>query len=75
MNGSASGTMIANPASETVLPSQGAAGTVMVGAGSSALGDGSGTVAERGEDFAAALRSNAPAEISGYSSTLPVPEN
>lgn len=54
MNGDASGTMVMNsdPAGTVVVDSTDSGGRL-------------GTMAERGEDFAAALRSNAPAESSG----------
>lgn len=68
MNGDASGTLVMNSSnpSGTVMADQGRGGTLLVARGSDVPGGGLGTVAERGEDFAAALRSNAPAETSGY---------
>lgn len=68
MNGDASATLVMNSSnpSGTVMADQGRGGTLLVAPGSNVPGGGLGTVAERGEDFAAALRSNAPAETSGY---------
>ena len=68
MNQDMSGTMVMNSVnpSGTVLADEGRGGTLLVAPGGDLPGVGLGTVAERGEDFAAALRSNAPAETSGY---------
>lgn len=66
MNGGISGTMIANEdPSGTLVVGPDPGGTLVIGAGEGPSGGSTGTVAERGEDFAAALRSNAPAETSG----------
>ena len=71
MNGDATGTMVTNSSnpSGTILADQGRGGTLLVAPGGDLPGGGLGTIAERGEDFAAALRSNAPAETSGYLAT------
>ena len=60
MNGDASGTM--------VMTSSDPAGTVVIDSDDMEPRKKLETMAERGEDFAAALRSNAPAESSGWAS-------